>query len=716
MGKSGPARLLAAAAILTAAAIVIYLLVIRPGAPRAGRVVRNPGANVLLITLDTTRPDRLGAYGYSKAATPEIDGLARAGALFENAYSPVPMTLPAHASILTGTTPLYHGIHLNGKHILAPEAVTLAKTLKSSGWATAAFVSSFVLDSRFGLDQGFDLYGDTMEDAGRVKNLDSERRAGTTFREFAAWMDRRAPGRFFAWVHFYDPHYPYAPPEPYRSDVRLTGPYDGEIAYVDHYVGEVKRLLEKSGLAESTLIILAGDHGEAFGEHGESDGHTIFAYQENIRVPLILWSALGFPRGLRVAGRAGLEDIFPTVLDYLKIQVPASVQGKSLLPLLSGRRAPARDFRFESDYFRDVLGCAPLRGLISGPFKFIDLPKPELYDLSKDPAEAANLAGALTHASELSKMRQRLTSLELALAGGGWARGREMSAEERRRLESLGYLSATVKAAAGPTCDPKDKIGYWNRSLEARRLLADGKFDAAESLLRSLFEEDPRFSPVIEDLGDLYFSRKKVQPLVDLFEKAIRLNPGSAGLRIVYGRFLVRLGRAAEAVPVLEAAGRLAGPDEMEHVQFTLGNAFGQLERSDEAARSFRRALELEPENFEASRLLGLVLMRSGKLEEALVHFRQAEKGMPQDPRLLEDTALSLVGLRRFEEALPYFERAVKVNPAAPVYASYAVACSETGDTKRAIELMEKAIRLPDSVPDLQSLGRRYIAGWRNKQ
>ena len=706
----------AAGLFFIAAVLLALFFLVRGIRTGASRVDRNPNANVLLITLDTTRPDRLGAYGYPKAMTPEIDRLAGAGVLFENAYSPVPMTLPAHASILTGTTPLYHGIHLNGKQVLAPEAVTLAKILKSSGWATAAFVSSFILDSRFGLEQGFDYYGDRMEDAGQVKNLESERRAETTFRDFAAWLDSRPAGKSFAWVHFYDPHYPYEPPEPYRSDARIADPYDGEIACLDHYVGEARRLLEKKGLGDSTLIILAGDHGEAFGEHGESNGHTIFAYEENLRVPLIFWSGRGFPKGLKTAARASLIDIFPTVLDYLKIRIPAFVQGKSLVPLLNGRRLPARDLHFESDYFRDVLGCAPVRGLLSETFKFIDLPKPELYDLGRDAAEKINLAGAELQPVRLRKLRGSLASLEKKLAGGGWASVKTMNAEERRRLESLGYLSGAGRPAAAGSSDPKDRIDFWNRSLLAKRLLAERKFDAAESLLRSLFEEDPRFIPVIEDLGDLYFSQKKIQPLVELFGKAVQANPESGGLRIVYGRFLVRLGLAEEAVPVLEAAGRLAGPDEMEQVYFTLGSAFGQLARNEEAVRSFQRTLELEPENFEAARLLGVVLMRSGKFEEALIHFGQAEKGMPLDPRLLEDTATSLAELRRFEEAIPYFERAVKVNPAASIYANYAVACGETGDTGRAIELMQRAISLPDAAPDLRSLGRRYIVGWRDKQ
>jgi arylsulfatase A-like enzyme/Flp pilus assembly protein TadD len=715
MKKSGRARFLWAAVILAAAAIVLYFVIVRPQAPRAGRVVRRPEANVLLITLDTTRPDRLGAYGYPKAVTPEIDRLARDGALFENVYSPVPMTLPAHTSILTGTTPLYHGIHLNGKQVLGPEAVTLAKILKPAGFSTGAFVSSFVLDSRFGLAQGFDYYGDRMGDPRQVKNLDSERRAGETFRDFESWMDRRAAGQFFAWVHFYDPHYPYDPPEPYRSDPRLADPYDGEIAGMDHYVGEVVRLLEKKGLAASTLIVVAGDHGEAFGEHGETEGHTIFAYQENVRVPLIFWSAGGFPKGLRISGRASLVDILPTVLDYLKIQTPAFVQGKSLVALLDGRRAAARDLYFESDYFHDVFGCASVRGVLSGTLKYLDLPRPELYDLSHDAAEKLNLAGDARQAARVETMRAVLASQERSLSGGGWASGRAMSDEAKRRLESLGYISATAKPAPGPVCDPKDRLAFWNRSLEAQKLAKANRPDEAEALLRSLFDEDPRFVPVVEDLAALLFSRRRPDSLRQLFERAIALNPESAALRISFGGYLVKLGLAREAMVQLQAAGPLAGPEDKEMLYFTTANALGRLDKFDEAVGFFRQVLDLEPENFEAARLLGYTLMRLRRFDEAIAVFQAAEKGIPDDPRLLEDTAMTYAEIKDFRSAIKYFQKTVAVHPTAVIYANYALACAETGDYARAADLMRTAISRPDADSNLRDLGQRCLVEWGDK-
>jgi arylsulfatase A-like enzyme/Flp pilus assembly protein TadD len=700
-----------AAAAIAAAALLIYLFFVKPRAPVGGRrVVRRPGSNVLLITLDTTRPDRLGAYGYPKAHTPEIDRLARGGVLFQNAYSPVPLTLPSHASILTGTYPLFHGVRNNGKYLLVPQAITLAEIFKSSGYATGAFVSSFILDSRVGLDQGFDYYGDRMDDASRIKNLESERRAESVYKDFEHWLEEDRDAPFFAWVHFFDPHFPYDPPEPFRSDPQLPDPYDGEIAYMDAYVGKTIRLIEEKGFLDSTVVILAGDHGEAFGEHKEN-GHTIFCYEENIRVPLIFFGPQFWPRGLSVPDRVGLIDILPTVLDLVRISIPDFVQGQSVIPLVEGRRAPERNFYFESLYSREVLGCAPLQGLLSGEFKFVRLPKPELYDLPSDRLERNNLFDV--RPEQATKMLAALRELEKKYSGSEWISTRDLGQEERRRLESLGYLSASGRQEVSSSFDPKDRIDFWNKSRLASQLLAEKKFAVAENILLALFEEDPHFNPVIENLGELYFSQKKIRSLVDLFDKALEKNPQSSSLRIVYGRYLVRSGLAEKAIPVLEAAEHLAGPDEMEHVHFTLANAFGQLGRYENAAVSLQKVLDLEPENFEAARLLGYTLMQLGRFEDALTFFRSAEKGMPDNPRLLEDTALALADLRRFEDAIRYFERAVKVNPAAQFYANYALACAETGDYTRAIPLMEKALSLPDANAEIKALGQQLLAEWR---
>lgn len=712
MKKRSVRPFLAAAVLLIITAFAVSLILTRSRVPSERRVTRRHGANLLLITLDTTRPDRIGAYSCSRALTPEIDRLAGAGVLFENAYAPVPLTLPSHASILTGTTPLYHGVRNNGKYLLPPPAVTMAEIFKTAGYATAAFVASFILDSRFGLDQGFDDYGDRMDDASTIKSLESERRADSVVNDFERWLERSTGRPFFVWLHFFDPHFPYDPPEPFRSDPRLPDPYDGEIAFMDVHVGKAVRLLEEKGLLDRTVVILAGDHGEAFGEHKEN-GHTIFCYEENIRVPLVFFGPGFWPRGLRIPQRASLVDILPTALDLLELKVPGFVQGRSLIPLVEGRRFPESDLYFESLYSVDVLGCAPLQGLLSGPYKFIRLPRPELYDLVADPAEEHNLVAEKPE--QASRLLASLSRMEKEQAGSEWLSERRLSREEKQRLAALGYLSAGGRKAQTSSFDPKDRIDFWNRSREASALRAGKKFAEAERLFLSLFEEDPHFHPVIEDLGELYFEQKRISELVDVFERAVGANPDSCGLRIAYARHLVRAGLAERALPLLQEAETLAGPDEMEHVHFTRGNALGRLGRYEEAARSFERVLELEPENFEAARLLGYSLMQLGKFEEALASFRAAEKGIPENARLLEDIAMTLANLRRFEEAIPYFERAAKAAPAPALYANYALACAEVGDYARAVALMETAVSLPDADPDLRALGRRHLAAWRSK-
>lgn len=700
--------------ILLAGLTCFFLLYFtRPSRLGRERTLRYPKANVLLLTLDTTRPDRLGAYGCRTAVTPEFDAFARSGILFENAYSPVPLTLPSHASILTGTYPLYHGVRTNGKYVLAPQALTLAEILKASGYKTAAFVSSFILDSRFGLDQGFDIYSDRMDDTSLVKNLESERRASAVYEDFASWLGHYGGDSFFAWVHFFDPHAPYDPPEPYRLDPRLPDPYDGEIAYMDVHLGKIRSLLVEKGLLASTLIVLAGDHGEAFGEHRES-GHTIFCYEENIRVPLVFAGPLPWPRGVSIKHCTSLIDILPTILDCLGMKVPAFVQGRSLLPLMEGRNLGQRDEYFESLYSQEVLGCAALQGILRGSFKFIRLPKPELYDLSSDPQEKVNLAE-----SEPARTKEMIVTLEQSekkWSSSGWASGRVVSPEEKNRLKSLGYLASAFRPNKASSFDPKDRIEFWNKSQLASQLRAEQKFEAAETLLLALLEEDPHFQPAVEDLAEIYFHQNNKKSLQALMEKAIALNPQSAGLRIIYGRFLVRLGMAGQAIPWLEEARALAYLDEVEHVYFTLGSAFGQLERYEEAVKCFRQVLDLEPENFEATRLLGYSLMRLGKFEEAIHYFMEAEKAMPEHPRLLEDMAMSLAELRRFDEAIRYFEKAIRANPTAVLYANHAFACAELGDYARAVELMEMAVAFPDADSDLKRLGRQKIEKWRSKK
>ena len=368
--------------------------------------------NVLLITLDTTRADHLGCYGYDLAKTPHLDEMARQGVRFARAYCPAPLTLPSHSSIMTGLLPATHGVRNNG-HDLAVKWRTLAGILKEYGFATAAFVSSFSVDSRFGIGRGFDVYDDTFQPQAPLKGANAERRAEETFARFSRWLDKASQERFFAWVHYYDPHLPYDPPSPYREG-SPGRPYDGEIAYMDHYVGAVLQALEAKGLSDKTLVVVAGDHGEGLGDKVET-GHGIFLYEETLRVPLLFHNAKIFPKPLIVEGAVRLVDVAPTVLDVLGLGAAAAgMEGRSLLPWIKNRSWPGLEALVETFYPRENFGWSELVGLVSGRWKYIHAPRPELYDLANDPGEKTDLIGSSP--SKADELRKRLEKELLRLA------------------------------------------------------------------------------------------------------------------------------------------------------------------------------------------------------------------------------------------------------------------------------------------------------------
>ena len=300
-------------------------------------VKKSDDLNVLLVTLDTTRADRVGCYGYKKAKTPNLDFLAANGVMFSDAYCQVPLTLPSHCSLLTGTYPLYNQVHNNGFYYLDHSHLTLAEVLREEGFKTAAFVSSFTVDSRFGIDQGFDSYDDTFDADEILKNFRSEKRAEKVFTSFSHWLDRNFDQKFFCWVHFFDPHVPYDPPSPFKEEFPER-PYDGEIAYMDYYIGRIVDKLKTKNIFDKTFIILAGDHGEAFGEKDEID-HGYFIYDATLRIPLILHFPKRLPSNKVVESRARLIDIAPTVLEMLTIPVVKEIQGVCSIKHISSLKA-----------------------------------------------------------------------------------------------------------------------------------------------------------------------------------------------------------------------------------------------------------------------------------------------------------------------------------------------------------------------------------------
>ena len=677
--RRGPV-LAAAAVVVVAAALAAALFL------KGGKAAVDLGAasshNVLLITLDTTRADHLGCYGFAQARTPRLDALAASGVRFARAYAPAPLTLPSHASILSGLYPVRHGVRNNG-HDLPSGVATLAAVLKARGFATAAFVSSFSVDSRFGLDRGFDVYDDTFNVEQPLKGANAERRAEETFGRFSRWFAGAGGTRFFAWIHYYDPHMPYDPPPSFR-DVPSGDPYDGEIAYMDQYVGAALDLLRERGLLAKTLIVAAGDHGEGLGDKVER-GHGIFLYEETLRVPLIFSDPAVFRRPRVVEGAVRLIDIAPTVLETLGLgRDAAAMQGRSLVPRMGGRDAGDLDALVETFYPRENFGWSELVGLVSGRWKLLQSPRPELFDLATDPAERKNLFGsAAAKAAELAKALEEeiLRSSPGAGSGAAAAPGR---AEDRERLRSLGYVNLAPAKPGEAAPDPKDRLPLLELVQKAARLESEGKFAEAERAHLEILKEIP-------DSPEAYVNLALAQARQNAFDRAIAtLNqgidrlPDSEVLLVRLGHTYLVSGKPVEALTLMDRVLAL-DPRNVDALTVRAGilDATG---RKEEARASYERALAIEPESRFLRMSLASNLATAGKLEEALPLYEGLIADFPSEQAFYQYAGIAYSYLGRYDQAVSRLSQAVAIRPTAVGYFNLAVACDKSGKLKEAAE------------------------------
>jgi len=512
-------------AAIAAIALVLLFWELRPSGTR---VVGDNKLNVLFITVDTTRADRLGYYGYTKGRTPNLDSLAQNGVRFANAYAPASLTLPSHCSIMTGAYPLSHAVRNNGSYTLSPDKLTLAKFLAAKGLKTAAFVASFSLDSRFGLGSGFDLYVDNFGEGSPA-----ERTAEEVYSVFSAWFDKLKDERFFCWVHFFDPHLPYSPPPPYRGKFadRL---YDGEIAYMDFVIGEVIAEIKARNLLGRTLVVVAGDHGEAFGEKREA-GHGVFLYEMALKVPLIFYAENRLPVKKVVPARVRLIDVMPTILNILNLPMPESVQGISLVPYIQGKKKNDLDSYIETYYPKENYGWVPLLGLISRGWKYIRAPKEELYDLKTDPNETKNIF--LAEPKKVADLKDSLDTLVKESLGQGSPGQRTLTAEERDKLRSLGYVGYSDKTAQGEIPDPKDKLDELKMIQDAEKFEFEGNFQAAAELNEKMLARRPNVASSYDNLSFDQARMKKFDAAIQTLKRGLEKIPRSEIL-------LARLGHA----------------------------------------------------------------------------------------------------------------------------------------------------------------------------
>lgn len=650
--------------------------------------------NVLLISIDTLRADYLSSYGFPRQTTPHLDAIARQGVLFQNVLSPVPITLPAHSSMLTGTLPPYHGVHDNLNNRLADSNLTLAELLKAKGFLTAAIISSFVLDSRFNLSQGFDIYNDRFEAVHKIHYL-SERKGDENTRLARAFLDEHRGDRFFLFLHYYDPHDGYQPPEPFASRF-ADDRYAGEVAFVDNCVGQVIEKLNALGLSESTLLVVTGDHGEMLGDHRELT-HGYFIYQSALKVPLI-FRGPGVSKSGRLEQCVSLIDIVPTVASLLGIEVPEQVQGQDLSPWLKGRTAPVKERRFYAESFTPTryYGANSLLGLVGERWKYIETTRPELYDLQSDPGEIVNLVEKETReAQALQSQLKQVLKVRPEQPGSSMA----LDEDSRLRLESLGYLG---RSHGGATLDfdrskedPKDLVEFYRSDQKLSELIRDKKYGEARVLCETMLRERPSFiegylqmariataqgdparalqsasravalgpdnAQAQLDLADLLASRGRLDEAVTHFRRAVQLKPGATEARAKLARALTARGEFDEAATLLSES--LATEPQSAETLTQLGFALASQGKLDLALANYRRALALDPGSAEAHSYLGAALASRGELEEAIDHFEKALHAKPDLAEVHDWLGVALRKQGKPEEATRHFRQALRLNP-----------------------------------------------------
>ena len=686
-----------------------------------------PGAPIILISIDTLRSDHLPAYGYKGVATPALDALRKDAILYEKAYSHYPLTLPSHASLLSGLLPTRTGVRDNGGYTFdASRHPYLPQLLQKAGYETGGAVSAFILRGATGLSSGFDLYDDAIAAA---PNPDlAERDGAVTAQRALDWVKGRAGASgssgkpFFLFLHLYEPHTPYAPPEPFASRYR-GAPYDGEIAAADSIVGTFLDALKKEGIYDRAVIVLLSDHGEGLGEHGEEQ-HGFFLYRETLQVPLLLKLPGGDRGGSTVASPAQLVDVVPTLLDLAGVALPAGLDGQSLLSL-PGPEKPARRIYAETFFPRLHYGWSDLASLIEGRFHYIHGPAPELFDLAADPQEKRDVLAGERRA--YAGLRQAIDTYDRTLAAPS-----QVDAETARKLAALGYAGRAHLNAGGDLPDPRTKRTVLRDLQTAKVLTAERRFGEAAAVLRKVVAENPDMVDAWAFLGSCLDLQEPHDPAATLaaYQKAFELSDGSPELALPVARELYRMGRMDEAKSHAEMAvaadpasayevlasialvrqdadtalamtrragrakeefrrdlGRLLaekgrtqealevlgpvfsgpagqpGSPSSPATLATMAHALSDAGRHEEAAALLRQVLAAEPQNAQAHALLGIVELRMRRPQEARSHLEQALALNRRLPSAWNTLGVALYELEGPQAALDAWQQAVDLDP-----------------------------------------------------
>ena len=610
--------------------------------------------NVLLVTIDTLRADALSSYG-GAAKTPNLDRLASHGARFTDAHAQAVVTLVSHTSILTGKYPYQTGVRDNAGFRVAPNTATMATRLKQQGFATGAFIGAFPLTKRFGLTPGFDEYDDQIpEMRGAVDFALPERRADTVVDRALTWIGAQDTKKFFAWVHVFDPHAPYAAPEQWAAQYP-GAPYQAEVAWTDAALGKLFDRL--ATLPRKTLVIVTSDHGEGLGEHGEMT-HGLFAYESTLRVPLIIAEvdpkATSLPRGRVLASPVRHVDLLPTLLDGLALTADATLPGSSLRDVIAGATGPDRPSYFEAMTGLLTRGWAPLRGVVANGDKFIDLPVPELYRLTDDPGELRNQASL--NADRVAVLTNTLGTFDRNLPG----MPQRESAAVTAQLRSLGYTSSgprPAKKTFTDADDPKRLIDLDRELHSANDFYSTGRYPEAIRTFQSVIAKRPDLLDAYRYMAFVLWQMGRPADAIATLEQTIRLGIADQDVRTRLGTFLAETGNAAKGIALLTGA-----PADDVEAQNALGIAYGQSGKDTEAVAAFDRVLAVEATNGIALQNIGTIRLRQNNLKDAESYVRRA---LAADPALANAyTTLGVIFQRtnQMDNAIESWRRAVEID------------------------------------------------------
>lgn len=635
--------------------------------------------NLVLVTVDTLRADRLSCYSSEHLSTPNIDQLAEKGVLFTKAFAHTSTTLPSLTNILLGVTPLYHGVHDNASFVVREKFLTLAEHLKSFGYSTGAFVGAYPLDSRFGLTQGFDIYDD---DYG-VQNFQDltyvERKAEAVVSKALAWLKEQSPP-WFLWVHCFDPHAAYQPPPPFDAQYK-SNPYDGEVAYVDSVLAGLFSYLAQSGFSARTFVIFSADHGESLGEHGE-ETHGFFAYNSTVWIPLVICGpGIGRARNGQVVSHI---DIFPTVCDLLGIKKPSFLQGHSLVPAIKGKKMAESPVYFESMYPYYSRGWAPLRGYIRGGEKFIDSPIPEVYDLDKDFNELKNLA-------ETKKVKNYRNELSLIIKARSLPEAEEsrikVDRESLDKLKSLGYISSfhvPQKENFGPKDDVKALLPYHNRAMEAIKLYKKGRAEEGIELLQKMLKERNDIDIIYTSLAALLKGQGRMKEGLELLRQGLENLPSSYEIFLTFISSLITAGEYEEAIRVFNE------------------NSLAKIANDPEIWNS-----------------IGVAYSKKGDFEKSIDYYQKALALDHDYPKAFNNLGSAYLSIflktkdsRAFQKSIENFKKAIELDPNyASAYNGLGAAYLQDGNLEGAVSCLEKALSLdPDEGQAMYNLGLAYMA------